>query len=94
MLRLLLLDLINELHSSVSFTGLQTKINEFLHDAKTEYDFIQDFVFNNNREAELNVELKRSKDFGEKLLKDLNDEIMNVESHIYVGRRYRTVCFY
>lgn len=71
----------------MSFTDLQTKINEFLHDAKTEYSFIQDYVFNINREAELKLQLKQSKDFGEKLLKDLNDEIMNVESRIYVKNK-------
>lgn len=91
MLRLVLKDLIHELHSSMSFTDLQTKIAEFLRDAKTEYDFIQNFVCHNNRVSELKLELKNSKDYGEKLLKDLNDEIMNVESHIYVKTENSTM---
>lgn len=62
------------------------KIKEFLCDAKSEYDFLRDFVFNNNREAELVAKLRQGRDHGEKLLKDLNDEIMNIESHIYVKR--------
>lgn len=74
-----------ELDSTNSFTHLQSKIKEFLQDSKTEYDFIKDFVQNNNRLTELNIELKHSKDNGEKLLKDLNDEIMHIESHIYVS---------
>lgn len=86
LLRLLLIDLIHELQSFMSFTDLQTKIYEFLYDAKTEYSFIQDYVFNINREAELKLQLKQSKDFSEKLLKDLNDEIMQVESRIYVNK--------
>lgn len=69
----------------MSFIHLQTKTNEFLQDAKTEYDLIQDFVSNNNGIAELNIEYKNSKDNGERSLKDLNDEIMNLESHIYVN---------
>ncbi|XP_037036817.1 dynein regulatory complex protein 9 [Bradysia coprophila] len=83
LLRLVLIDLIDELHTSMSFTHLQTKINEFLRDARTEYDFIREFISNDNRVAELKLQLKQSKDSGEKMLKELNDEIMDVESRIY-----------
>lgn len=71
----------------MTFTDLHAKVREFRHDAKEEYDFIRDFVSNNNKEAELKLRLKESKAHGEKLLKDLTDEIMAVESRIYVKRQ-------
>lgn len=84
LLRLILLDLIEELDLSMSFTLLQTKIGEFLREAKTEHDFIREFVSNNNRVAELTMQLKQSKDSSETMLNDLSDEIMDMESRIHV----------
>ncbi|KAJ6634686.1 hypothetical protein Bhyg_13263 [Pseudolycoriella hygida] len=83
LLRLVLLDLIHDLNSTNSYRHLQAKINEFLRDASAEYNFIGDYVFNNKRLTELKFELNIDKDNGEKILKDLNDEIMNVESRVH-----------
>lgn len=86
LLRLVLVDLISELESSLTFRDLHTKLREFLQDAKNEYDFIKNVVDNNNRVTALRANLKQNRDNGEKILKDLNDEIMNIESHIYVNK--------